>query len=126
MRIEHIALWTADLERSRDFYTLHFNATASMLYRNSKTGFSSYFLSFSDGARLEIMARPDVTQRASTAQLGFAHFAVSLGSEEEVVRQTAALAAAGISVVSEPRRTGDGYFESVIMDPDGNLIELTV
>lgn len=126
MRIEHVALWTTDLERSRAFYEQHFGAVAGTLYRNPKTGFSSYFLSFSDGARLEIMARPDVTQRAATAQLGFAHFAVSLGSEEEVVRKTAALAAAGISVVGQPRRTGDGYFESVIADPDGNLIELTV
>lgn len=126
MRIEHIALWTTDLERSRAFYEQHFGAAAGARYQNSKTGFSSYFLSFADGARLEIMARPDVAQRAPAVQLGFAHFAVSLGSEEAVLCKTRTLAAAGISVVSQPRRTGDGYFESVIADPDGNLIELTV
>lgn len=129
MRIEHLALWTLDLERAREFYTRHFGATAGALYHNPRTGFRSYFLNFADGARLELMQRPDVAARADTANaetLGLAHFALSLGSESAVEETTARLHAAGVRVLSAPRRTGDGYYESVVLDADGNRIELTV
>lgn len=126
MRIEHLALWTTDLDRSRDFYARFFGARPSALYRNPKTGFSSYFLSFSSGARIEIMSRADVTIRGPEERLGLAHFALSVGSKEKVVGTTEALASAGVPVVSQPRHTGDGYFESVIADPDGNHIEITI
>jgi len=129
MKIEHLALWTADLERARRFYEQHFGAIAGGLYQNPRTGFRSYFLSFADGARLELMQRPDVAARAEAdgrETLGLAHFALSLGSERAVDDLTERLRAAGVTVLSDARRTGDGYYESVVLDADGNRIELTV
>jgi lactoylglutathione lyase len=125
VKIEHIALWTRDLEGMRTFYVETFGCTHGIRYVNPKTGFSSYFLSFSSGARLEIMSRPDVASPSSPATCGYAHFALSLGSEEAVREWTEKLGAKNVPVTSAPRRTGDGYYESVIADPEGNLIELT-
>ena len=130
MQIEHLALWTSDLERAREFYGRHFGASAGAAYHNPRTGFRSYFLTFAGGARLELMQRPDVTARPDAASgaetLGLAHFALSLGSEQAVDRETERLRAAGVPILSAPRRTGDGYYESVVLDADGNRIELTV
>ena len=128
MRIEHVALWTTDLERLRRFYETYFDARASARYANQTKRFESYFLTFGSGARLEIMQRPDVLAGASGAQpsLGWAHVAFSLGSEQAVDQLTARLAEDGFSVVDGPRRTGDGYYESVVLDPDGNRVEITV
>ncbi len=129
MKIEHLALWTDDLERARAFYAEWFGAQAGAAYHNPRTGFRSYFLSFTSGARLELMQRPDVARRAgeeSRECVGLAHFAVALGSETAVDELTARMRTAGLAVVSAPRRTGDGYYESVVLDPDGNRIELTV
>jgi lactoylglutathione lyase len=126
MTIEHVALWTDDLERSRDFYVAHFAAAAGARYHNPAKGFSSYFLRFESGARLEIMHRPELVAHRVVPAIGLAHFAVSVGSEADVRAQTEKLRAAGVPVLSEPRRTGDGYFESVVSDPDGNQIEITV
>jgi lactoylglutathione lyase len=127
MRIEHVALWTVDLERLRQFYETYFGARPNAKYVNPAKRFESYFLTFTSGARLEIMQRPDVLAGASGAQpaLGWAHVAFSLGSEQAVDRLTARLAEDGYSVVDGPRRTGDGYYESVVLDPDGNRVELT-
>lgn len=128
MKIEHLALWTADLERARAFYVATFGASANALYHNPRTGFRSYFLTFASGARLELMQRPDITARAGDPEretLGLAHFALSLGSEAAVDELTARLARDGHRVLSAPRRTGDGYYESVVLDPDCNRIELT-
>lgn len=126
MHIEHIAIWTRDLEALKDFYTKHFGCVSSPMYTNSEKGFRSYFLSFESGARLELMSVDSLVDRALLPGVGYAHFAISLGSEQAVRRFTAHLEAQGVSVVSLPRYTGDGYFESVIMDPDGNRLELTV
>jgi lactoylglutathione lyase len=128
IKIEHLAIWTTRLELMRSFYLDLFGCSSSARYHNPTTGFSSYFITFpSGGARLELMARPDVNRiNDNDARCGYAHLAVSLGSEERVRTQTEALRQKGIAVKSEPRRTGDGYYESVIADPDGNLIELTV
>ena len=119
MRIEHVALWTANIERLRAFYERHLGARAGDRYENPGNGFASYFLEFEGGARLELMQMPDGTG-------SFAHVALSLGSEDAVDATTERLRAAGVTVVAEPRRTGDGYYESVVLDPDGNRIELTV
>lgn len=128
MRIEHVALWTADLERLRQFYETYFGARANTRYVNPAKRFESYFLTFTSGTRLEIMQRPDVLAGAFGAQpaLGWAHVAFSLGSEQAVDQLTARMAEDGYSVVDGPRRTGDGYYESVVLDPDGNRVELTV
>ncbi len=126
-RIEHVALWTDDLERSRRFYAAHLGGHASPLYRNEQTGFESYFLAFGGGPRLELMRMPGIALGPDGYQaLGFVHIAFSLGSEAAVDALTRTIEEAGYEVVSEPRRTGDVYYESVVLDPDGNRVELTV
>ncbi|MDY6944524.1 MAG: VOC family protein [Pseudomonadota bacterium] len=129
MRIEHLALWTADLARVRDFYVTYFDATAGSGYRNPTKGFESVFLSFSDGARLEFMKTTTLSPvviEAGAQRMGLTHFAMSVGSEERVEALTQRLQSDGYTVLDGPRRTGDGYYESVVLDPDGNRIELTV
>jgi lactoylglutathione lyase len=119
MRIEHIALWVTDLERSRAFYERWLGGRPGDRYENAERRFASYFLSFDSGARLELMQMEGVPP-----QLG-AHFAVAAGSEQAVDALAAELAAAGVPVPEGPRRTGDGYYEAVVLDPDGNRVELT-
>jgi lactoylglutathione lyase len=128
IRIEHAAVWTADIERLRQFYAQYLGATSSPLYTDEASGFRSYFLSFTDGARLELMQMPAVDERPGGEQqgLGYAHIAVALGSAGAVDNLTARLRQDGVRVLDEPRRTGDGYYESVVLDPDGNRLELTV
>jgi lactoylglutathione lyase len=129
MRIEHIAIWTTDLERLRAFYVQHFGASTGEKYRNPKTQFESYFVTFADGARLELMTRPDVATNEiplTAHVIGYAHFALSVGSQAQVDAFTETLRAAGVRIVGEPRTTGDGYYESVVLDPDGNQIEITI
>ena len=127
MKIEHIALWTSDLERMREFYQGYFDMKCGKKYENLQKGFSSYFLSFDNGARLEIMNRNDIPTHVGTRGLchGFTHFAISVGSKEAVDRLTERLKNDGVSIVGEPRTTGDGYYESVILDPEGNHVEIT-
>ena len=128
MHITHVAIWTADLERLRAFYEQHFGATAGPRYVNAAKGFSSYFLQLASGARLELMSKATLapSDGAPAAERpGYAHLALSLGSRDGVVATTDRLRAAGVPVVDGPRVTGDGYFESVVLDPDGNRIELT-
>ena len=119
IRIEHVALWTDDLERSRAFYERWFGARAGDRYENPAHSFSSYFLELDGGARLELMQMPG--RRGSGA-----HVALAFGSEQAVDELTARMNAAGVPVADGPRRTGDGYYESVVLDPDGNRVELTV
>lgn len=125
MRIEHVALWTSDLERARRFYMEHFAGESGPRYENPAKGFSSYFLTFESGARLELMQARDLAGPVASRRVGLAHFAISVGSVEAVIAKTEALRSAGVCVVGEPRRTGDGYFESVVEDPDGNPVEIT-
>lgn len=127
MRIEHVAIWTRDLERLRAFYERYFEATAGPRYHNPARQFSSTFLRFENGARLELMQIPDLPAGAGASPAaGYAHLALSLGSAAAVDALTARLQAAGYAVLDGPRTTGDGYYESVVLDPDGNRIELTV
>lgn len=127
MKIEHVAMYIEDLEMAKEFFVKYFNAVANDMYHNKKTDFRSYFLSFDDGARLEIMNKPQVTDNSEkTERTGYSHIAFSLGSAENVDRLTAELKADGYTVISEPRTTGDGYYESCIVDLEGNQIELTI
>ncbi len=127
MRIEHVAIWTKDLARCKNFYVAYFGATAGPAYLNTAKGFESCFLSFAGGARLEAMTTTSLSlvEFAPGAQrLGLTHLAISVGSERLVDELTQRLRSDGIEVVDGPRRTGDGYYESVIIDPDGNRIEI--
>ena len=130
MHIEHLAIWTEDLERLRSFYETHFQARAGAKYVNDQKGFESYFLAFpAGGARLELMSMSGVREleREVEAQfMGYSHLAFSLGSRERVDALTARLHDAGFQLVSGPRKTGDGYYESCVLDPDGNRVEITV
>ena len=127
MKIEHIAIWTKDLESMRAFYLQFFDVTSNEKYYNPVKKFSSYFLSFENGARIELMHRQDIIELIdSGSKLGLAHFAVSVGSKENVDLLTEQIRAGGYRVIGEPRTTGDGYYESVVSDPEGNLIEITV
>lgn len=129
VKIEHIAIWCRDLEVLRRFYETSFGAKTSSKYVNPDSGFESYFLSFSSGARLELMQSPRVAVLAGSWEIqpaGYAHLAFSVGSKDQVEKVTAELSAAGYEVASNPRYTGDGYFESVVLDPEGNRIEVTI
>lgn len=125
MNLEHVAIWVKDLELMKQFYEKYFNTKVSTLYHNDKTGFSSYFLEFESGSRIELSNKKFLSGHAADA-LGYAHIAISLGSEEEVDELTERFMQDDCPLLSGPRTTGDGYYESVIQDPEGNLIELTV
>lgn len=127
MRIEHIAMYVNDLEATRDFFVKYFKATSNDGYHNKATGFQSYFLSFDDGARLEIMKKPIMNDDAKDlVRTGYIHIAFSLGSKEAVDALTERMKQDGYEVVSGPRTTGDGYYESCIVGIEGNQIEITV
>ena len=112
MKIEHAALYVNDLERAKEFFERYFGASAGRLYHNPKTGFRSYFLTFGDGARLEIMNHPDMQDcEKGIRRTGYIHIAFSLGSKEKVDQLTARLKNDGFQVLSGPRTTGDGYYE---------------
>jgi lactoylglutathione lyase len=128
MHIDHIALWTNNLERCKQFYVSYFGASAGNGYTNPKKGFESCFLSFTNGARIEVMTTNmlnPVVIEAGAQRMGLTHFAISLGSELLVDELTQRLKNDGHPVLDGPRRTGDGYYESVVLDPDGNRIEIT-
>lgn len=127
MKIEHIAMYVNDIEKAREFFVTYFDAKSNDGYHNTLTGFRSYFLSFSDGARLEIMNKPDMSDyEKNIARTGYIHVAFSVGSKENVDNMTARLKSDGYSVISGPRTTGDGYYESCVVDFEGNQIEITV
>lgn len=124
MKIHHIAIWTFRLEELREFYIRYFNGTSNEKYINPKKGFESYFIYFDDGAALELMSRTDVQNTPiEENKLGLTHFALSFQSKEDVLRTTEQLRSDGYTIAGEPRTSGDGYFESVILDPDGNRVE---
>jgi lactoylglutathione lyase len=126
MNIEHVAMWVEDLESMRLFYTEGLGGTSGALYENSATGFRSYFVSFGQGARLELMHRPGLSSPPAGDALGIVHFALALGSRGAVDAAVRTLRERGVTIESEPRVTGDGYFEAVILDPERNRVELTV
>ncbi len=128
MKIEHIAFWVADLEKARDFYITYFDMVASDRYHNAVKNFTAYFLSFKDGGdRIELMHRPDITitEGQRGVMTGITHLAISAGSKEQVDLLTERLREDGFTIAGEPRTTGDGYYESVVLDTEGNLVEIT-
>lgn len=127
MKIEHIAMVVNDLEAAKDFFVTYLDGKANKLYHNKSTDFRSYFISFDDGARLELMNKPEISDTAKDiARTGYAHVAFSVGSAEKVDELTALLKADGYEVLSDPRTTGDGYYESCVVAVEGNQIEITV
>ena len=129
MHIDHAAIWTQDLERLKSFYETYFQARAGERYTNPAKRFESYFLAFESGARLELMSSPTIPLSAGDPQAqftGYIHLAISTGSEENVNKLTARLQIDGFRIIEGPRRTGDGYYESCVLDPDGNRVEITV
>jgi len=127
VRIEHVALWVDDLEAMSTFYAAHFGARIGTRYENPAKGFASRFLAFDDGARIELMSTTTLApQRAAPGaqRMGLTHLALALGSPQAVDDCTARLRAAGVPVLDGPRRTGDGYYEAVVLDPEGNRIEI--
>lgn len=125
MQIAHIAIWVRDLEAMKLFYTRYFAGVSSSRYVNPAKQFESYFISFGSGASIELMHKSSVCNPRETAeQLGIAHIAFKLGSEQAVIELTETLRADGYCITGEPRTTGDGYFESVLLDAEGNQIEL--
>ena len=127
MKIEHVAMYVNDLDLARDFFTTYLDGISNEGYHNPRTGFRSYFLRFEDGARLELMNKPKMNDAQKPLdRTGYAHIAFSLGSKEKVDRLTDRLRQHGYAVVSGPRTTGDGYYESCIVAIEGNQIELTV
>lgn len=126
MYIEHVAMYVNDLEKAKAFFVQYFNASANDCYHNRKTDFRSYFLRFDDGARLELMQKPGMqNEEKFLNRTGYSHIAFRLGSKAAVDELTARLKEDGYPVVSGPRTTGDGYYESCIVGVEDNLIEIT-
>ena len=125
MKIDHIAVYVYDLEKAKAFYEMYFNGKSNKRYHNPKTGLKTYFLSFEGECRLEIMEKPNLPAiERSIEHMGYTHLAFRVGSKESVDRLTDQLRNGGYTVFSEPRMTGDGYYESCVSDPDGNRIEI--
>ncbi|MCT4594788.1 MAG: VOC family protein [Anaeromicrobium sp.] len=129
MRIEHVAIWTNNLEKLKDFYVEFFNGTCGEKYINSKKGFQSYFIKFQDGPRLELMEMYSIPSNKNDIEkqyIGIIHIAFSVGSKVKVDELTERLRSEGYKIVSEPRTTGDGYYESCVLDLDANRVEITI
>lgn len=128
MKIDHLAIWVRDLELMRSFYMKYFDGKSNEKYRNDKKNFESYFISFDGAARLELMQMPDITDASNDGHeqfIGITHFAISVGTKEKVDELTETFRKDAFEIVGEPRWTGDGYYESVILDPEKNRIEIT-
>lgn len=127
MRIEHVAMYVNDMEAAKEFFVTYLNAKSNAGYHNAKTDFRSYFLTFDDGARLEIMNKPGLSDdEKALARTGYIHIAFSVGNKENVDALTQRLKKDGYTVISGPRTTGDGYYESCIVGIEGNQIEITI
>lgn len=126
IKIDHIAVYVHDLETVKNFFIRFFSAKANTMYHNPRTGLRSYFMSFDDGSRLEIMSRPEVGRiERDVYRAGYTHLSFSVGSKEEVDRITNLLKESGYEILSGPRFTGDGYYESSVLGPENNIIEIT-
>lgn len=126
MKLEHTAAYVEDLERAKDFFVKYFGGKANNHYVNKANGFSSYFISFEDGSRLELMSKTGVNGVCPIRYLGLAHIAFSVGNKQNVIELTSRLIDDGYDAIYEPQITRNGYFESCILDKEGNMIEITV
>lgn len=127
MKIDHIAFWVDDLEKMRSFYLHYFDTTSGELYVNPVKKFSSYFISFNGGgSRIELMNRQDIVNINKTPgiTMGLTHIAVTVGNSTMVNEMVELFHKDGYKVIGEPRISGDGYYEAVILDPENNVIEL--
>ncbi len=130
MRIHHLAIWCQDIEAMRTFYTTYFDCTSNSMYHNPTKGFSSYFISFAkdDDCKIELMHRADIADNSASNRahtMGFAHFDIEVGTQDDVLALIQRLRADGYTIASEPRHTGDGYFEAAVLDPEGNYVEIS-
>ena len=126
MKIEHVAMYVNDLDTAKEFFVSLLGGVSNQGYHNEKTGFRSYFISFEDGARLEIMSKPEMEVDPKTPnRTGYSHIAFSVGSREKVDELTEKIRLSGYKVISGPRTTGDGYYESCIVAIENNQIEIT-
>lgn len=125
MHISHLAIWCRNLDTMKDFYVRHFSANASEMYTNQQKHFTSYFLTFNEKCRLELMHKPGLKKRNETG-CGLVHLAIATGSKDKVIQLTNNIILDGYELVTSPRATGNGLFESVIKDPEGNLVEITI
>lgn len=129
MKINHIAIWVKNIDLMKEFYVKYFNAKANSKYENKEKNFQSYFLNFEGDTRIELMSEIQINryeQDVIYKKSGLVHFAISIGSKEKVIELTNKLKDDGYEVLSEPRITGDGYFESSILDPECNIVEITI
>lgn len=127
MKIDHIAMYVNDLEKTRDFFIKYFDAKSNDGYHNQTTGFRSFFLSFEDGARIEIMNKPKMEDiEKGLLRTGYIHIAFNVGSKEKVDELTEKIKSDGYEIISGPRTTGDGYYESCLIGIEGNQIEITI
>jgi len=124
MHIDHVGIWTEDLEKQKEFFLQYLDCSAGEKYVNTLKKFSSYFITFSGGARIELMKKDGIAGITRGETIGIAHLAIDVGSREKVDNLTALLEEKGFEIKGRPRITGDGYYESVIIDPEGNVIEL--
>jgi len=129
MKIEHVAIWSSDLERLKEFYMKYFGGKPGLLYHNEKKSFRSYFLNFSSGARLEIMNAPEIPENLNDTKnaqhLGIVHIAFETGSAREVDEKAEQMRRDGFEILDGPRITGDGHYEFAVLDPEGNRLEVT-
>ncbi len=129
MTLEHVAIWTNNLEELKDFYIKHFHGNANDKYTNHQKQFQSYFIRFQSGARLELMSKPDIPENSNDPvekqYLGIIHLAFGVGDMKEVDQMAAQFQKDGLPILSGPRKTGDGYYEFETLDPDNNRIEVT-
>ena len=129
MTLEHVAIWTRQLENLRAFYITYFNGVSNEKYINHAKGFESYFISFASGARLELMSRADIPEnqndRSGFQHLGLIHLVFGVDTIAEVDQKAEMFRAAGFPILSGPRKTGDGYYEFETLDPDGNRLEVS-
>jgi lactoylglutathione lyase len=128
MTLDHVAIWTSQLEKLKDFYVKYFNAIANEKYINCETGFESYFLTFDKGSRLEIMQKPGIPENLNDTVVkqhtGLIHLSFDVGNTELVTQKSVEMEKDGFMILRGPRKTGDGYFEFETLDPDNNRIEV--